>query len=165
MLALSPYLLFYTVITSFLRRPSYTFNHKFIPSPPFHHLPESIGALYNCISIKMWFYNQFFYLIPRPSPSYITSTGGAKRSLPYWSLFILLYIFFNFLLTSKIYHDDVSLSFLGYLPTIMIFGCIPFHLPSYIPTQVHYLHNNNNALPTLPLHLHSNSDKLAYLSA
>jgi hypothetical protein len=102
MLALSPYLLLYQVITSFRRRSCHPFSHRFIPTPSLYYLPESIGALYHCISIRMWFYNQFFTLILRPFTPYTTFRGNKRHYLPFWTLFILIYIFYNLILTSKI---------------------------------------------------------------
>jgi hypothetical protein len=148
--------LFSTILISFHILPYSYFNSTSssgISWPPLH-----------CLSIRMWFYNQFFTLLPRRPPN-IQPSSSTKRNLPFWTIFILLYIFLNLLLTSKIYHGDAPLSFLGYLPTIMIFGYIPFYIPPYEQLQFLHTHNNINVLPSLPQQLHSNMDKLAYLSA
>jgi hypothetical protein len=166
MLALSPYLLFYQVITYPFRRSTYSSKYIHIPTLPIYYLPESLGSFYNCISIRMWFYNQFFTLLLRPLPLFRPSIGTRRSNhTSYWSLFILLYICLNLFIASEIHHGTVPLSFLGFLPTIVTFGHLPFHLPSFYATPSPHIHHNNKNLQPLPSRLHSNPNKLAYLCA
>jgi hypothetical protein len=158
MLVLSPYLLLFQVIT---KHPSHSIQQ--FPLSPLLHIPEIFGAIHNCISIRMWFYNQYFIIHQRILPN--TTSTGTKTRLPHWTLFILIYIFINLLIISNIYNNDAPLSFLGFIPTIIISGGTSFHLSHHIPTYTNYLGNFHTTKIQLPTRLQSNSSKLAYLSA
>jgi hypothetical protein len=164
MLVFSPSLLLYQVITTLRQKPPFTNRPMHFLLPPILQLPESLGSFSGCISIYMWFYNQFFHISSHTS-KIIFSSNYTRRCLPHWRLFILLYIFINILITLQVHQGHAKLSLLGYLPTIMFFGRLSFWLPSNTLSNLLYnqLHNvNSSQLPTL---LDSNSDKLSYLSA
>ena len=72
MLTFSLLLTPFNVITHFLyyffRTPSTSSWSPFIiPSSPLLHFSQMLGIFSNCINVYVWFYNQFFSLIPTPS--------------------------------------------------------------------------------------------------
>jgi hypothetical protein len=162
MLLLSPYILLSQVITP----SSQTRIHSkaFFPSPLLLQLPETVGALYNCISIKMWFYNQFYILSRHPVLLHTTSTGTKKRP-SYRIIFILIYILTNLLIASKIYYDDAPISLLGFLPTIFICGSASLCLLQNKTTHKPHAQLISTTIDPPFIDQQSNSAKLAYLSA
>jgi hypothetical protein len=149
MLVLSPYLLFSQVITNKTKHPSHSTQH--FPLSSLLYIPEIFGAIHNCISIQMWFYNQYFVLHQRMLPN--TTSTGTKKRLPHWELFILIYIFINLLIISKVYNDNAPPSFLGFILTIIISGGTSLHLSQHIPIYTNYARQFNTTNIQLPTKL------------
>lgn len=137
------------------------------PSLPLHHLPEKLLPFcMNSIFIYTWFYNLLIHSSLYKSLSYFITRQQQPilprlRSTPtpsfsYKYLYILLYILFNLGITSAVYYDNIHISSLCGLPTIL---------------GIAYLYNTSSNIPfssyqhKLPYRIHLSSYLLLILIA
>jgi len=167
-LLLNPLLVITTHILQYLQKPSPNNSSKFI-APPLLHLPECLSIFNGYVCIYMWFYIQFYHLIPS-LPCSIThhATNRPSKSKPFTlgllHLFLLLYICANLHIVHAIYSDAAPITYLGIIPICLTAGFIvrpllPLSSKTFPTGNVSFLPPH---LPSDPIKHH---DKLAYLSA